>query len=62
LDRKLVDEEASGILNFILAGTGACMRGDIQEPAAIKNAKQAYLEEQNTVAVFIQGRTVGGKK
>jgi len=62
LDRKLVDEEASGILNFILAGTGAYMRGDIQEPAAIKNSKQAYLEEQNTVAVFILDRTVGGKK
>src|SRR5262249_29262847 len=57
-DAILLREEASGILNFILEGTRAYMAGEIQEPQAVKNARDDYFMEQNKVACFLKDRTI----
>ena len=57
-DAILLQEEASGILNFILEGTRTYMTGEIQEPQAVKNARDDYFMEQNKVACFLKDRTI----
>lgn len=50
---KIFAAEASGILNWLLAGVQSILAGGLDEPAVIKEAVDAYKLESNNVAEFI---------
>ena len=61
-DPKLGDKlkaEASGILNFMLAGAQMHYRGEIREPAAVREATRNYLHDQDLVSSFLKDATLG---
>ena len=61
-DPKLGDKlkaEASGILNFMLEGAQMHYRGEIREPAAVREATRNYLHDQDSVSSFLKDATLG---
>jgi phage/plasmid-associated DNA primase len=50
---KIFAAEASGILNWVLAGVKAILEGGLDEPTVVKEAVEAYKLESNNVAEFI---------
>jgi putative DNA primase/helicase len=57
-DKKLLAEEASGILTFMLEGTKVYMSDAISEPKSITRAKADYYSEQDSVRCFVDDRCV----
>jgi len=53
-DGKLLAEEASGILNFMLEGAKVYMAGQIVEPKTLTRATKGYFKGQDSVDEFIE--------
>jgi len=51
---KILAEEASGILNWLLAGLAKYRESGLGEPAAVKTSVAAHKLESDTVAQFIE--------
>lgn len=51
--KKLFDEEASGILNWLLAGLAAFRQAGLGEPAAVTASIAQHKQESDVVATFL---------
>lgn len=51
---KIFAVEASGMLNWVLAGVQAILAGGLDEPVEVKAAVEAYKLESNNVAEFLE--------
>lgn len=61
LEQQLVNEEAEGILAWIIQGSIAALRAGLAEPASVLDATAAYAEEEDALARFVSERIhVGG--
>lgn len=54
LQQRLIDEEASGILNWIIEGALAWYRDGLNPPQAVFDARAAYQEDEDDVAQFVR--------
>jgi P4 family phage/plasmid primase-like protien len=58
---KLLDQEAPGILAWIVEGAVQALAGGLNEPASILAATATYAEEEDALARFIDDRCrIGG--
>ncbi len=61
LQRQLIQEEGSGILNLLLRGVRDWLAEDLIAPDAVQKATNAFRSSQDILSVYFDERTAKGK-